>query len=51
MYQAESEALAAAATAAVAKQVNGDAPDGKFEDYVAAGARMADLVVAGSRAA
>ena len=51
MYIAESEALATAATAAVAKQVNGDAPDGKFEDYVAAGVRMADLVAAGSRAA
>ena len=51
MYIAESEALAATATAAVANQVNGDAPDGKFEDYVAAGARMADLVTAESRAA
>ena len=51
MYLAEGEALAAAAAAAVAKPVNGDAPDGKFEDYVAAGARMADLVAAGFRAA
>ena len=51
MYLVESKALAAAATAAVSKQVNGNAPDGKFEDYVAAGVRMADLVAAGSRAA
>ena len=51
MYLAESEALAAAATAAVAKKVNGNVPDGKVEDYAAAGARMADLVAAGSRAA
>ena len=28
-----------------------DAPDGKFEDFVAAGARTAELVVVGARAA
>ena len=28
-----------------------DAPDGKFEDFVAAGLRTADMVAAGARAA
>ena len=51
MYTAETEAQAAAAAITIEKQTNKDATDGKFEDFLAAGSRVADLVAAGASAA